>query len=412
MLQKKVIKEHIGSKLEKIKTNENKIHAFKNDGFKKELVEEQLNNLLKKSNDNISSSPLSGYLLGVKDIFIANPFPTHCGSNLPEHLFIGTEASSVTKMREAGCIVAGKTVTTEFAISYPGETRNPCNLEHTPGGSSSGSAAAVSAGFVDIAFGSQTNGSVIRPAAFCGVIGFKPTYGRVSLDGVIPFCPSTDHIGIFVNELELLNLTMAQLDSDWKKNLTIDENKIVFGIPVGEYLKQADKNGLDNFWRTVETLRNSGIEIKEIPYLNDIDLFNIEFEKLIYGELARIHKDWFKEFGNLYRPKTAECITAGQKVSEDELDKLRKNQLKFIDEIKTVMQNGKIDAWVVPSAKGVAPKGLEKTGLPAMNSVWSFSRLPAISIVSGKEEESNLPFGLQIVGKYNEDEALLGIAKK
>jgi len=410
--QIKDIQKHVESRVQKIISQDEKIHAFVEGCFKEKFVHEQLKVLLSKSEDEISASSLSGYVLGVKDIINTESFPTRCGSNLPEHLFAGKEASCVTKMRKAGCIIAGKTVSTEFAIWHPGKTCNPCNLEHTPGGSSSGSAASVSAGFVDIAFGTQTNGSVIRPAAYCGVVGFKPTFGRIPLDGVIPFCPSTDHLGIFVSKLELLKLVMAQLVQDWKEHTELrDTANIVLGVPIGNYFNQANKDALDNFWKTVEILQNKGIKVKEIPFLDNIASFKVEFEKLIYGELARVHKDWFREYGNLYRPKTAECVITGQRVSDMELVELRERQSRFIEDLKHLMSKEKIDVWIAPSALGTAPKGIKKTGQPAMNSIWSYSRLPAISIKSGINEELNLPYGLQIIGRFNKDEKLLEITK-
>ena len=141
----------------------------------------------KNQSKTIINFPLKDLLFGVKDIINVDGYPTRCGSLLPSELFNGSQASCVSTLLNAGAIFAGKTVTAEFAVSDPGETRNPRNLFHTPGGSSSGSGASVAAGFCDIAIGTQTSGSVIRPAGYCGMVGYKPSFGRISRDGVLLF---------------------------------------------------------------------------------------------------------------------------------------------------------------------------------------------------------------------------------
>src|SRR5918996_2361814 len=153
--------------------------------------------------DLIKRPLMFGALLGVKDISRVEGFPTQAGSRLPAEHFQGQEAKSVSRLLDAGALFFGKTVTAEFAYFAPGPTRNPHHPEHTPGGSSSGSAAAVAAGLVPLALGTQTVGSVIRPAAYCGCIGFKPTYGRVPCDGVVPNAPTFDTVGLFAADLPL-----------------------------------------------------------------------------------------------------------------------------------------------------------------------------------------------------------------
>ena len=407
MLSNIEFQDRIHEKIEMISFLEEKVNAFVENGYSEEYITTQRDSLIANKGD----LPLRGYLLGVKDLFITDGFETKCGSLLPPSLFEGKEASSVTAMKKVGCIVAGKTVTTEFATWHPGKTRNPNNYNHTPGGSSSGSAAAVAAGFVDIAFGTQTNGSIIRPASYCDVIGLKPSYNRVNTDGIIPFSPSGDHFGIFVNDLDLLDKSMKQLVADWTEIPKINKEQIVLGIPIGKYLDQADKDGLENFWANIELLRKEGITIKEIPFLDDVDFITSEYEKLIYSELAGVHEKWFNEYKDLYRPKTVECIIAGKKITLSEQKQLKLDQLAFIESIEQKMNNEQIYAWIVPSAKGIAPKGIDSTGTPAMNGVWTYSRLPAISIPIGRDELTNLPYGIQIIGESKSDEKLLAITK-
>ena len=151
----------------------------------------------------------------MKDIFHVKGFLTRAGSGLPVDLLTGPEAESVTQLKQAGALILGKTVTTEFAYFAPGPTRNPRNPAHTPGGSSSGSAAAVGAGLCPLALGTQTIGSILRPASFCGVVGFKPSFGRISSAGVIPFAVSLDHIGFFTQDVAGATLAAAVLCKNW-----------------------------------------------------------------------------------------------------------------------------------------------------------------------------------------------------
>src|SRR5688572_5708475 len=193
--------------------------------------------------DLINRPLLFGALLGVKDIFHVEGFPTQAGSRLPSELFQGTEAKSVSRLLDAGALFFGKTVTTEFAYFSPGPTHNPHKPEHTPGGSSSGSAAAVAAGFCHIALGTQTIGSIIRPASFCGVVGVKPTYDRISREGVIPLSPSLDHVGFFVPDVESAINAARILYRDWEEP-TQPLKKPRLGISEGPYLQTVSQQGL------------------------------------------------------------------------------------------------------------------------------------------------------------------------
>ena len=198
--------------IDEILRYEPKVRAFVDGTFDKTNVLDTIKN----QNKNL---PLSGVLLGVKDIINVDKFPTRCGSELPSSLFDGPQASCVTRLLKAGAVMVGKTVTAEFAASDPGPTRNPRNLSYSPGGSSSGSAAAVAAGFCDIALGTQTSGSVIRPAGYCGTFGYKPSFGRIASDGVLPFSKSMDHIGLLAKDMPTMAATLPILVDDWKNRL-------------------------------------------------------------------------------------------------------------------------------------------------------------------------------------------------
>ena len=179
-------------------------------------LQQEAQQLLAQYPDPAERPPLFGVPIGVKDIFHTAGFVTRAGSHLPPDLFQGEEAASVSQLRQAGALILGKAVTTEFAFFAPGPTRNPHNPAHTPGGSSSGSAAAVAAGLCPFAFGTQTIGSINRPAAYCGVVGFKPSYGRIPTTGVIPLSPSLDHVGFFTSDVAGAEWAASLLFADWQ----------------------------------------------------------------------------------------------------------------------------------------------------------------------------------------------------
>jgi Asp-tRNA(Asn)/Glu-tRNA(Gln) amidotransferase A subunit family amidase len=198
--------------------------------------------------DPTTRPPLYGIPLGVKDIFRADGFLTHSGWKLPTDLFDGPETACVTKLRQAGVLILGKTVTTEFAYFQPGPTRNPHDPDHTPGGSSSGSAAAVAAGFCPLALGTQTVGSVNRPAAYCGVVGFKPTYNRIDPTGLLFISRSLDHVGLFTQDVAGMTLAAGALCEAWQPEKVSTEGRLpVLGLPQGAYLEQATPEGLADF---------------------------------------------------------------------------------------------------------------------------------------------------------------------
>ena len=347
---------------------------------------------------DISAAPngvLHGVLIGVKDIFHVRGLPTTAGSAIPPNELAGPEARAVWLLRRAGAVVLGKTVSTEFALSEPGPTRNPRNLAHTPGGSSSGSAAAVAAGHCDIALGSQTVGSTIRPAAFCGVVGFKPSFGRIPIDDVIPLSESLDTIGVLASSVSWAERATAVLCSNW--NPAAVDRAPVLGIPGGPYLAQA----------THEALRVlDGLGAKSVPMLNDIDALNAALWRLVKFEMARNHTSLFSRFAHLYRPRTAAAIREGQTVSDEDATKVRASIPIVRAAIHAAMDAAGVDLLACPAAAGAAPEGLEVTGDPALQLPWSYAGLPVISIPWGVAA-NGLPLGLQLVARFNDDERLL-----
>ncbi len=353
--------------------------------------------------------PLFGVLLGVKDIFRADGFETRAGSALPAEVFAGPEASLVTRFKELGVLVLGKTVSTEFAFMEPGPTRNPHHLLHTPGGSSSGSAAAVACGYCGIALGSQTIGSISRPAAYCGVVGFKPSFGLLPCDGIVPFSPSADHVGFFTQKVEEARFVASLLlkNSPLPHSATANSaRKPVLGVPDGPFLMQAELAAREYFEALLNRFESCGYSVVRVPLFHDIEAINQRHRAMITAELATVHEKWFVDFSHLYKPGTHAAILQGQKVSVQELEDARASQLLLRAEIANAMAKAGVDVWISPSAPNTAPEGLLFTGSPVMNLPWTHAGMPTVSLPSGFSKKG-LPFGLQLAAEWGRDLALL-----
>ncbi len=359
--------------------------------------------------------PLFGLPVGVKDIFHTDGFETHAGSKLPPDRLRGQQATSLTQLKDAGALVVGKTVTTEFAYFAPGPTRNPHNLDHTPGGSSSGSAAGVAAGLAPIAFGTQTVGSINRPAAFCGVVGFKPSYGRISVDGVIPLAPSLDHVGTFTTDVGGALVAAPHLLADWKpENLDarlgdLAPGTVTLGVPRGPYMEGASEESIAHFESVRIRLETGGLRVIDVPAMPDHAEIEQRHYLILAAEAAAVHREWFDEFSELYSPKTAELIEQGREISDDRLATAVKGCGKLREQLQALMAEYRIDAWISPAAPGAAPRGIESTGDPAMNLPWTYSGLPTLGLPSGWSG-NELPLGIQLTGSWFGDERLLAEA--
>ena len=361
--------------------------------------------LLRAFPDPAARPPLFGLPVGVKDIFHVNGFTTRAGSRLPPELLQGVEAECVRQLRRDGALIVGKTVTTEFAYFAPGPTRNPRRLDHTPGGSSSGSAAAVAAGLCALALGTQTIGSIIRPAAFCGVVGFKPTFGRLSTAGVIPLSPSLDHVGLFAGDVAGAAAVAARLCREWQNDLT-PSNKPILGIPEGPYLDAAEPEGLAHLRQDCDRLSDAGFIIRPVAALPDFADVRRHHLALMAAEAADTHTRWFDQYEALYHPRTAELIRRGRAVGNEERQAALAYQRLTRQHLLDLMTENGLDVWLCPPAPAAAPQGLDSTGDPVMNLPWTFAGLPALTLPTGVNG-AGLPLGLQLVIRLQEDERLL-----
>lgn len=408
-----------------------------------------------------SRPALFGVPVGVKDIFHVSGFVTRAGSRVPPEVLQGTEAECITQLKAAGALILGKTVTTEFAYFGPGPTRNPLSpggTTHTPGGSSSGSAAAVAAGLSPVALGTQTIGSILRPASFCGIVGFKPTYDRISRAGVIPLSPSLDHIGVFASDVAGAALAASLLWTDSKPERhaggsrpDVHEGSIeqvglseraagapqhvgaatvgaetampgrgadsqragrpTLGVPQGAYLVQAGQAMRTHFDATCRRLAEAGYEVKSVKAMPDFEAVRERHNLIVAAEAARVHKDWYPRFRDLYHLKTVELLERGRTISDEVLAEALAGRERLRTEMTSLMEAHGLDLWAAPSAPGPAPEGLTSTGDPVMNLPWTHAGLPAVSVPSGRDA-AGLPLGLQLVGRWYGDEALLAYASE
>ena len=351
---------------------------------------------------------LRPFLVGVKDIVNVAGLPTRAGSTLPGELFAGPEATVVVRLRAAGAIVLGKTTTTEFAFTEPPTTTNPNDERHTPGGSSSGSAAAVAAGYVPLAIGTQTVDSIVTPAAYCGVVGFKPSYDRVPVEGVVPFSPAMDHVGFLARDVETIAFAAEIVCDGWR---TVTKSAVpTIGLPAQSHLDPVDAAARAVFDRTVAALSAAGCRVLDTDSLADTAAIARRHRRLIAAQFATVHHEWFSEYGDRYRLKSVALVTEGAALSPSVIDEGVESSARLRADLEQTMDNLGIDIWMSPAATGPAPLGLEAIGDPIMALPWTHAHLPVVCLPAGIAP-GGLPLGIQLVGRIGADEQLLGFAQ-
>ncbi len=398
----------IDQALARVAAQENQLQALVPEPDRAARLRQAARDLQARYPDPASRPPLYGALLGVKDIFRTDGFPTRAGSAVPPEALAGAEASSVRRLRAAGALVLGKTVTAEFAFADPGPTRNPHNLAHTPGGSSSGSAAGVAAGYFPLATGTQTIGSVIRPASYCGVVGFKPSYGRIATDGVLPVSTALDHVGLFTQDVLGLELAASLLVDGWQSlPAAADLSLPVLAIPVGAYLDLAEPEARAVFADQIALLEAAGYTVKQIPIFDDMATIADQTRRLMAFEMAQAHADLYPRFGDLYRPRTLSLVQQGQAVTDEQHAADLAMQRDARATLLSIMRDQGIDLWIAPGATGAAPEGIKSTGNSALNLIWTLAGLPTVALPTSARSAAGLPYGVQISGASMSDERVI-----
>ncbi|KWX71266.1 amidase [Paenibacillus jilunlii] len=387
------------------------IHAFAAEANAGERLDAAAENLLDTYRGTGAKPAFYGIPVGIKDLLHVEGLLTRAGSGLPAAVLAGQEGSLIRRLRSLGALIAGKTVTEEFAYNGPIATRNPHDLSHTPGGSSAGSAAAVAAGLCPLALGTQTLRSVIAPASFCGVVGFKPSYGRVPLDGVILLAPSFDTIGFFTQKVSDMQVAAALLIPDWNHHYRQAGRKPVLGIPKGIYMELMSGGVKAAFSAQIEGLQQKGYAVKQVnmPWEDEF-IYGDAMLRFLEGEMAREHAPWFDRFAEIYGTPVREAILRGREITDTELEMYRRRQVRLRRELETAQAAQGVDLWVSPAQGGTAPKIGEGTGWSGMTAIWTFAGCPAISLPSASID--NLPLGFQCIGSYGQDEALAAWARQ
>ncbi len=367
----------------------------------------------------ILQGPLHGVPVGVKDIIDTRDMPTECGTPVLSGRQPRTDAAVVSALKDAGAVIMGKTVTTELAAFHPGKTRNPVDPAHTPGGSSSGSAAAVADNMVPLALGTQTAGSVIRPAAYCGVVGFKPSFGLISRAGILSQSPALDTVGMFSRTVEDAALLADCLtaydarDRDMQprsrprlRETALQEPPVT---PMLAYVKspvwdQADTITGDAFGELVEVLGEACDEVA----LPGIFASGYTWQRQI--QLA----DMAKSYGPLV-DKAPDLISDILRKGVEEGRTILATEYNLAREFGTVLRSGldeifeRYDAILTPATTGPAPRGLESTGSPVFCALWTYLGVPAVTLPLLAAD--GMPLGVQLVAGYGDDGRLLRTAR-
>jgi Asp-tRNA(Asn)/Glu-tRNA(Gln) amidotransferase A subunit family amidase len=365
--------------------------------------------------------PLHGVPVGVKDIIDTADMPTENGAAAHKGRTPRDDAAVVRMLRAAGAVILGKTVTTECAYFNPGKTRNPHNPEHTPGGSSSGSAAAVGAGMVPLALGSQTAGSVIRPAAFCGAYGFKPTHGLIPRTGILQLSRTLDHVGLFARSLDDLALLLEQLqgydegDPDTRPRARIAFQQISGEEPPIEPMLAFIKT--PHWERTDPDTKEAFAELQESlgKQIEEVELFPSATEAwdwhrtIMEAEMAANLEPLWVAGKDKLSEKLRALIERGREVRAVDHQRALRRIAPAVESLDELFMQ-RYDAILTTPALGTAPKGLGSTGDPVFCSAWTLLGMPAITLPL-MQGQNGLPLGVQLIGRKGYDARLLRTAR-
>ena len=362
---------------------------------------------------------LHGIPVAVKDIIGTVEMPTECGTSIRKGKSYSQNAEIIDLLISEGAIVMGKTATSELAFLGPPKTTNPHDYSRTPGGSSSGSAASVASYMAPLSIGSQTGGSVIRPASYCGVVGYKPTYGLISRNGVLRTSQTLDHIGMFgrnVEDVALLAKALIKKDNQDSASIHYSSENILAETKKGplfepkfifyktNHWKMIEKKSRDAFEYFIKSFKN--IEVFDTPsYFKDIH----KYHQVIHEtDLANNFSIYYKKFKSKLSKYMQDAISRGNKYSAKEYAEAIDFRKQSYESYKEVFED--YHGVLMPSSPGVAPKGLKSTGTAEFNKVWSYLGTPCISLPL-LEGENKLPLGVQLIGDKYDDHRFLGVAR-
>lgn len=369
------------------------------------------------------SGALLGVPVGIKDIIDVRGVPTRMGSPAFDDYTPDKSARVVRRLEEAGAVILGKTVTAELAYLTPGKTRNPWNPAHTPGGSSSGSAAAVAARCVPAAVGTQTNGSVIRPAAFCGVIGYKPSAGLIGRAGILKFSHTLDQVGVFARDVADAAVLAGALvghaadDADTLSDFALVPKNLdpapLFQPPKLAAVRTpvwhlADAAQQDNFTQSISMLRKAGAAVETVTLPDSFGQAHDTLRTIMQYEGSRALAALQTQQRERLSAAINRLIDDGLRIAEAAYHAALETRTRLQGEINELMH--RYDAVLTPPARGEAPATLDSTGDPAFCTIWTLCGLPALTLPSGLGAHG-LPLGMQIVGGYLQDARLLQVAQ-
>ncbi len=352
-------------------------------------------------------SRLHGVPFGIKDVIDTAELPTEYNSPIYRHHQPKADAACVALLKQAGCLILGKTVTTEFANNHPSPTRNPHNPAHTPGGSSSGSAAAVADFMVPLALGTQTGGSVIRPAAYCGAFALKPSFGSINRQGIKFVAESLDTIGIFARSAEDLSLALEILSG--KKALEISsarENPRI-GLCRTPRWDQADAATQANVEEAARQFAKAGAQVRDFEMPAGSERLFDDHKLIMDYECARALAWEYENHRGEISKSLLPRLEAGWQIPRADYDAMREHSRQCRRALADAMRE--VDFLLTPSCASEAPASLASTGNPVFNRAWTLLGLPCVTVPRGKGP-GGLPLAIQLVGPMEADTALLGWA--
>ena len=403
--------------IERINKFEKDINAWA--FFDKELLLEKAKESDAYKKSGKPTGPLHGIPVAVKDIVGTLDMPTECGTPIRKGKSYSQNAEIIDLLTSSGAIVMGKTVTTELAYLNPSKTKNPHDYSRTPGGSSSGSAAVIASYMAPLSIGSQTGGSIIRPASYCGVVGYKPSFGLISRNGVLKTSEKLDHLGVFgktVEDIAYLVKELIKKDSHDPATVYYSSNNMVDAVKKGplyepkfifyktEFWKSIDKKSKEAFEYFIKSFKKN-IEVHDTPsYFKDIH----KYHQIIYEtDLANNFSDYYKNYKSKLSKIMQNAIANGRKHTAKEYAEAIDFMKRSYDSYKEVFED--YHGVLSPSSPGVALKGLKSTGSADFNKVWSYLGTPCISLPL-LQGENNLPLGIQVIGERYDDNRFLGVS--